>query len=151
MRRAGLSRLSDLRPQEPVQRYEREHPGELLHIGIKKLGRFDKVGHRITDKQRAEFTPRGAIQAMFSRKACCDAFGNRATPLRSRPLAPLRVRGRPKKFPYVDPHPAFEGVEAGASAALEETWCRHGVDGRLPEFFTQEGDAANTVRNRNSL
>ena len=48
LRRAGLSRLSDLGPQEPVQRYEREHPGELLHIDIKKLGRFDKVGHRIT-------------------------------------------------------------------------------------------------------
>ncbi len=48
LRRAGLSRLSDLQPQEPVQRYERESPGELLHIDIKKLGRFDKVGHRIT-------------------------------------------------------------------------------------------------------
>jgi transposase InsO family protein len=48
LRRAGLSRLSDLRPDEPVQRYEREVPGELLHIDIKKLGRFDKVGHRIT-------------------------------------------------------------------------------------------------------
>ena len=48
LRRAGLSRLSDLRPNEPVQRYERDSPGELLHIDIKKLGRFDKVGHRIT-------------------------------------------------------------------------------------------------------
>ena len=48
LRRAGLSRLSELRPDEPVQRYERDHPGELLHLDIKKLGRFDKVGHRIT-------------------------------------------------------------------------------------------------------
>ena len=48
LRRAGLSRLSDLRPQEPVQRYERDNPGELLHIDIKRLGRFDKVGYRIT-------------------------------------------------------------------------------------------------------
>ena len=48
LRRAGLSRLSDLAPQEPVQRYERDTPGELLHIDIKKLGRFDQVGHRIT-------------------------------------------------------------------------------------------------------
>jgi transposase len=48
LRRAGLSRLSDLRADEPVQRYEREMPGELLHIDIKKLGRFDKIGHRIT-------------------------------------------------------------------------------------------------------
>jgi transposase InsO family protein len=48
LRRAGLSKLSDLGPAEPVQRYERKTPGELLHIDIKKLGRFDKVGHRIT-------------------------------------------------------------------------------------------------------
>jgi transposase InsO family protein len=48
LRRAGLSRLSDLRPEESVQRYERDNPGELLHIDIKKLGRFDRVGHRIT-------------------------------------------------------------------------------------------------------
>lgn len=48
LRRAGLSRLSDLQPEEPIQRYEREVPGELLHIDTKKLGRFDKVGHRIT-------------------------------------------------------------------------------------------------------
>lgn len=48
LKRAGLSRLSDLRPAEPVLRYELEQPGELLHIDIKKLGRFDKVGHRIT-------------------------------------------------------------------------------------------------------
>lgn len=48
LRRAGLSKLSDLQSEEAVQRYEREAPGELLHIDIKKLGRFDKVGHRIT-------------------------------------------------------------------------------------------------------
>ena len=54
LRRAGLSKLSDLRPQEPVQRYEREQPGELLHIDIKRLGRFDKVGDRITVTARIE-------------------------------------------------------------------------------------------------
>lgn len=48
LRRAGLSRLSDLRPVEPVQRYEHEAPGDLLHIDIKKLGRFDASGHRVT-------------------------------------------------------------------------------------------------------
>ena len=48
LRRAGLSRLGDLQPQQPVQRYERETPGELLHIDIKKLGRFERTGHRIT-------------------------------------------------------------------------------------------------------
>jgi transposase InsO family protein len=46
--------MSRLRHQEapavPV-RYEREKAGELLHIDIKKLGRFDQVGHRITRKR----------------------------------------------------------------------------------------------------
>lgn len=48
LRRAGLSRLTDLRPPEPVQRYEREQPGELLHVDIKKLGRIERPGHRVT-------------------------------------------------------------------------------------------------------
>jgi transposase InsO family protein len=48
LRRLGLSRLRDLEPAEPIRRYERENPGELIHIDIKKLGRFKQVGHRIT-------------------------------------------------------------------------------------------------------
>jgi transposase len=48
LKRLGLNRLSALEPAEPVRRYEREHPGELIHIDIKKLGRFDRIGHRIT-------------------------------------------------------------------------------------------------------
>src|SRR6188472_3784768 len=48
LRRAGLSRLKDIEPAEPVRRYEREHPGEMIHIDIKKLGRFERIGHRIT-------------------------------------------------------------------------------------------------------
>lgn len=47
-RRAGLSRLKNLEPVGPTIRYERDSPGELLHIDIKRLGRFDRVGHRIT-------------------------------------------------------------------------------------------------------
>jgi len=52
LRRLGLSRLRDLEPAEPVRRYQREHPGELIHIDIKKLGRFERVGHRITGDRR---------------------------------------------------------------------------------------------------
>ncbi len=48
LRRLGLNRLRALEPAEPVRRYEREHPGELIHIDIKKLGRIDGIGHRIT-------------------------------------------------------------------------------------------------------
>lgn len=50
-RAAGLSRLRHLEPPAPVIRYERDHPGELLHVDIKRLGRFDRVGHRITRKR----------------------------------------------------------------------------------------------------
>ena len=39
LRRAGLSRLSDLDPSEPIVRYEHEQPGDLIHIDTKKLGR----------------------------------------------------------------------------------------------------------------
>jgi transposase InsO family protein len=51
LRRLGLNRLSALEPAEPVRRYERANPGELIHIDIKKLGRIGSVGHRITGRQ----------------------------------------------------------------------------------------------------
>ena len=51
LRRSGLSKLSALEPAEPIRRYEREHPGELIHLDIKKLGRIGSVGHRITGRQ----------------------------------------------------------------------------------------------------
>jgi transposase InsO family protein len=47
LRAAGLSRLGRL-GLEPVRRYERERPGELVHIDIKRLGRIGHVGKRIT-------------------------------------------------------------------------------------------------------
>ena len=48
LRRRGLGRLPALHPRPAVLRYERERPGELIHIDIKKLGRIDGIGHRIT-------------------------------------------------------------------------------------------------------
>jgi transposase InsO family protein len=51
LRRVGLNRLKALEPTEPVRRYEREHPGELIHIDIKKLGKIGSVGHRITGRR----------------------------------------------------------------------------------------------------
>jgi len=50
--RAGLSRLRDLEPCEPVIRYEHAHPGDLIHIDTKKLGRIERMGHRITGNRR---------------------------------------------------------------------------------------------------
>ena len=54
LRRLGLNRLKTLEPAEPVRRYEREHPGELIHIDIKKLGRIEGIGHRITGDRRGQ-------------------------------------------------------------------------------------------------
>jgi transposase InsO family protein len=59
LRRLGLNRLRALEPVEPVRRYERQHPGELIHIDIKKLGRIDGVGHRITGDRRGQSNRRG--------------------------------------------------------------------------------------------
>lgn len=47
LRRLGRGRLPPAVPRPPVVRYERERPGELLHIDAKKLGRIGVVGHRI--------------------------------------------------------------------------------------------------------
>lgn len=48
LKRHGLERLKFLEPPVPARRYEKRRPGELLHLDVKKLGRFRQVGHRIT-------------------------------------------------------------------------------------------------------
>jgi transposase InsO family protein len=53
LKRLGLNRIAALEPAEPIRRYEREKPGELIHIDIKKLGRFERAGHRITGNPQA--------------------------------------------------------------------------------------------------
>lgn len=58
LKRLGLNKLSALEPQ-PVRRYEREHPGELIHIDIKKLGKFSRIGHRITGDRTGQSRTRG--------------------------------------------------------------------------------------------
>ncbi len=59
LRRLGLNRLSALEPAAPVRRYQRERPGELIHIDIKKLGRFERIGHRITGDRTGQSNSRG--------------------------------------------------------------------------------------------
>jgi transposase InsO family protein len=50
--RIGLGKLSRLEPPEPPNRYQRERPGELVHIDVKKLGRIVRPGHRVTGSRR---------------------------------------------------------------------------------------------------
>jgi transposase InsO family protein len=59
LKRLGLNKLSALEPAEPPRRYERERPGEMIHIDIKKLGKFDQIGHRITGDRKGQSNSRG--------------------------------------------------------------------------------------------
>lgn len=92
LKRLGLHKLSALEPAQPTCRYQRERPGELIHIDIKKLGKFNRVGHRITGDRTGQSNSRGvgweylhvciddASRIGFSkimkteRKACAVAF-----------------------------------------------------------------------------
>ena len=52
LKRVGLGKLSRLDPPEPIRRYERSRPGELIHIDVKKLGRIvGGAGHRVVGRQ----------------------------------------------------------------------------------------------------
>jgi transposase InsO family protein len=48
LKRHGLERLKYLEPPIPIRRYEKSRPGEMVHLDVKKLGRFRVTGHRVT-------------------------------------------------------------------------------------------------------
>lgn len=54
LKRIGLGKLSRLDPPEPPNRYQRERPGELVHLDIKKLGRIRGAGHRVTGERSSQ-------------------------------------------------------------------------------------------------
>ena len=54
LRRAGLGRLRRPGADEPARRYERQAPGDLLHVDVKKLARFQAIGHGITGDRRSK-------------------------------------------------------------------------------------------------
>jgi transposase InsO family protein len=54
LKRIGLGKRSRLAPPEPPNRYEHRHPGELVHVDIKKLGRILAAGHRVTGSRRSQ-------------------------------------------------------------------------------------------------
>lgn len=49
---AGVGQLKWLEPAEPIRRYQKRKPGSLLHLDVKKLGRFERAGHRVTGDRR---------------------------------------------------------------------------------------------------
>jgi transposase InsO family protein len=60
LKRIGLGKRSRLEPLEPPNRYERRHPGELVHVDIKQLGRISKLGagHRVLGHRASQRVPR---------------------------------------------------------------------------------------------
>jgi transposase InsO family protein len=68
LKRLGLGKRSRLEPVEPPNRYERRHPGELVHVDIKKLGRISVLGagHRMLGHRRSQLQRRidGRLQKL---------------------------------------------------------------------------------------
>jgi transposase InsO family protein len=61
LKRVGLGKRSRLCPPQPLIRYERSRPGELIHVDVKKLGRIGKgAGHRISGNRGPGQRSRGA-------------------------------------------------------------------------------------------
>jgi len=60
LKRIGLGKRSRLQPPEPPNRYERRHPGELVHVDIKTLGRISVrgAGHRMVGHKKSQVMPR---------------------------------------------------------------------------------------------
>ena len=56
LKRIGLGKRSRLEPPEPPNRYERRHPGELVHVDIKTLGRISRLGagHRVVGHRKSQ-------------------------------------------------------------------------------------------------
>ena len=58
--RLKLNRMRDLEPAPVVMRYERDAPGDLLHIDIKRLARIARPSHRVTGNRRDKVPGIGA-------------------------------------------------------------------------------------------
>jgi transposase len=83
LKRVGLGKRSRLDPVEPPNRYERRRPGELVHVDVKKLGRFGVPGKRVVGDRRSSRGSRSASQSLFDLPPATPAL-----PLRGR--APAR-------------------------------------------------------------
>ncbi len=76
LKRHGLERLKLLDPPVPVVRYEKQRPGELIHLDVKKLGRFQGIGHRITGLHANVHRSRGSGWEFVH--VCIDDFSRLA-------------------------------------------------------------------------
>jgi transposase InsO family protein len=60
LKRNDMGRLPRLGAEEPARRYQRSRPGELVHVDVKKLGRIERVGHRVGGRRPGHHRARGA-------------------------------------------------------------------------------------------
>ena len=106
---AGAQQAERLEPAEPVRRYEREHPGEMIHIDIKKLGRIDR--RRPSHHRRSQ----GAEQPRAAAKGSAGSSSMSAsTTLRASP-SPRSCRTRRRAAPSPSSKPRSPTTQASAS------------------------------------
>ena len=94
LRRIGLGKLSRLEPPEPIRRYEKRRPGELIHIDVKKLGRIGPhgAGHRVLGRSGPRTAQRAPTQP-----GCdgCRPAGSGSTSASTMPPASPTSRSSP--------------------------------------------------------
>jgi transposase InsO family protein len=71
LKRVGLGKRSRLEPLEPLNRYECLRPGELVHLDIKKLARFERPGHRLLGRGRGRFETGAGYEYVY---VCVDDY-----------------------------------------------------------------------------
>jgi transposase InsO family protein len=82
LKRIGLGKRSRLDPLEPPNRYECSRPGELVHVDVKKLGRFTRPGHRLLGRGRGRYEQGAGYECVhvcvddFSRLAYVEVLGD---------------------------------------------------------------------------
>jgi len=75
LKRIGLGKRSRLEPFEPANRYECSRPGELVHVDVKKLGRFTRPGHRLLGRGPGRFEEGAGYEYAH---VCVDDFSRLA-------------------------------------------------------------------------
>ena len=111
LKRLGLNRLSALEPVEPIRRYERAAPGEIIHIDIKKLGKFSRTGHWVTGDRTGQSKTRG-VGWEYAHLAIDDTI--RVPPIRR--SSPTK-NARPVCASSSTPCASFAGLASRSSAS----------------------------------
>ena len=120
-RRLGLNRLRRLDPAQPIVRYERARPGELLHLDVKKLGRIGRNGPRgrLLAVQRRQ----GYRQAGLGWEYLHVAFDDHS------------------RVSYAELLPDEQQGSAVAFLARAAAWFRHQGVSRIERVMTDNGSA----------